>query len=131
MTSTLNSSPSMNCSTDISNSSFNSTLFSEVDNPFAWNSKEIARLINIIVRPILVVLGTIGNGLSFFIMRRSSLKNLSTCFYMSILALTDTGKFLTVLKRPERVIEVKRPKAAIYFMCCGPAIEVLDQIPEE
>ena len=131
MTSTLNSSPSMNCSTDISNSSFNSTLFSEVDNPFAWNSKEIARLINIIVRPILVVLGTIGNGLSFFIMRRSSLKNLSTCFYMSILALTDTGKFLTVLKRPEIVIEVKRPKAAIYFMCCGPAIEVLDQIPEE
>ena len=96
----LNSSLSMYYSVGICNSSFNCTTFSEVDNPFVWNSKEIARLINIIVRPILVVLCTIGNGLSFFIMRRSSLKNLSTCFYMSILALTDTGKFLTVFKRP-------------------------------
>ena len=121
----------MNYSMDISNSSFNSTLFSEVDSPFAWNSKEVARLINIIVRPILVVFGTMGNGLSFFIMRRSSLKNLSTCFYMSILALTDTGNFLTVFKRPEIVIEVKRPKAAIYYMCYGPPTEVLHQVPEE
>ena len=84
----------MNYSMDISNSSLNSTSFSEVDDQIVWNSKEIARLINVIVRPILVVFGTIGNGLSFFIMRRSSLKNLSTCFYMSILALTDTGKFV-------------------------------------
>ena len=89
----------MSYSMDISNSSFNSTSFSEVDDPFVWNSKEIARLINIIVRPMLVVFGTIGNGLSFFIMRRSSLKNLSTCFYMSILALTDTGKFFNSFQK--------------------------------
>ena len=104
MASVLISSLSMSYSVDISNSSFNSTKFSEVDNPFVWNSKEIARLINIIVRPILVVFGTIGNGLSFFIMRRSSLKNLSTCFYMSILALTDTGELFNSFQKCQNKI---------------------------
>ena len=55
---------------------------------------EIVRIIDLTIKPILVVFGTIGNGLSFYIMRRTSLKNLSTCFYMSILALADTGEKL-------------------------------------
>ena len=55
------------------------------------DNREIARIIHIIVRPTLVVFGTIGNTLSFFIMRRSSLKHLSTCFYMAILALAGHG----------------------------------------
>ena len=59
-----------------------------------WDNKEIARIIHVIVRPTLVVFGTIGNTLSFYIMRRSSLKHLSTCFYMAILALADTGEWL-------------------------------------
>ena len=80
-------------SMDTSNSSFNSTPYPDVDESFEWNSKEIARMINIVVRPILVIFGTIGNGLSFYVMRRSSLKNLSTCFYMSILAVADTGEW--------------------------------------
>ena len=57
-----------------------------------WDNKEITRIIHVIVRPTLVVFGTIGNTLAFYIMRRSSLKHLSTCFYMSILALADTGE---------------------------------------
>ena len=61
-----------------------------------WDNKEIARIIHVIVRPILVVFGTIGNTLSFYIMRRSSLKHLSTCFYMSILALADTGEWFSI-----------------------------------
>ena len=36
-----------------------------------WDNKEIARIIHVIVRPILAVFGTIGNTLSFYIMRRS------------------------------------------------------------
>ena len=52
----------------------------------------ITRIVQLIVRPILIVFGTIGNLLSFYIMRKGSLKNVSTCFYMSILALADTGK---------------------------------------
>ena len=55
-------------------------------------SEEIARLIQIIVRPILIVIGTIGNLLTIYIMRRTSLKDVSSCFYMSILALADTCK---------------------------------------
>ena len=53
---------------------------------------EMTRIIHVTVRPILIVFGTIGNLLSFYVMRRGSLKNASTCFYMSILALADTGK---------------------------------------
>ena len=59
-----------------------------------WDNREIARIIHVIVRPTLVVFGTTGNILSFYIMRRSSLKHLSTCFYMAILALADTGMSL-------------------------------------
>ena len=53
---------------------------------------EITRLIQIIIRPILIVAGTIGNGLTIYIMRRTSLKHLSTCFYMFVLAVADTSK---------------------------------------
>ena len=59
---------------------------------FKWTNAEIARLIQIIFRPILVIFGTIGNGLAIYIMRRTSLKHLSSCFYMVVLALADTSK---------------------------------------
>ena len=71
----------------------------ETDDPTestTWNNREIARIIHVIVRPTLVVFGTIGNTLSFYIMRRSSLKHLSTCFYMAILALADTGEWFSI-----------------------------------
>ena len=56
------------------------------------NNEEIVRMIQIIVRPPIIILGTIGNLLTFFTMRRGSLKEQSTCFYMTILALADTGE---------------------------------------
>ena len=61
-------------------------------NAFKWTNEEIARLIQIVFRPILFTLGTVGNGLTVYIMRKSTLKDVSSCFYMSILALADTGK---------------------------------------
>ena len=57
-----------------------------------WTNEEIARLIQIIVRPILIIIGTIGNGLTFYIMRKTSLKDVSSCFYMAVLALADSSK---------------------------------------
>ena len=62
-----------------------------------WTEEEIAELIQLIVRPIIIVFGTIGNMLSFYIMRSTSLKESSSCFYMSILALTDTRKCTFIL----------------------------------
>ena len=59
---------------------------------FKWTDEEIARLMHLIFRPILIIVGTIGNCLTIFIMRRTSLKYLSTCFYMVLLALVDTSK---------------------------------------
>ena len=41
---------------------------------------------------IIIIFGSIGNILTFIIMRRGSMKDVSTCFYMSILALADTGE---------------------------------------
>ena len=44
--------------------------------------------------PIFIVFGTIGNILIFIVMRRGSLKDASTCLYMAVLAIADTGEFL-------------------------------------
>ena len=44
---------------------------------------------------ILPILGGFGNILSFIVMQRGSLREVSTCFYMSMLALADTGKYIT------------------------------------
>ena len=53
--------------------------------------EKIKKMIWFISHPILILFGTFGNLLVFIVMRRGSLKNVSTCFYMSILALADTG----------------------------------------
>ena len=51
-----------------------------------------AEIILIVSYIIIIILGSIGNILTFIIMRRGSMKDVSTCFYMSILALADTGE---------------------------------------
>ena len=53
---------------------------------------EVERLIFVVTTPPLVVFGSFGNILTFIVMRTASLKDVSTCFYMSILALADTGE---------------------------------------
>ena len=73
------------------NSSNNTTEYTPFEETFA-EIPEIARLIQIIFRPILIIVGTIGNGLTIYIMRRTALKYLSTCFYIFVLALADTSK---------------------------------------
>ena len=77
---------------EISNSYNTTTEFTFVEEPFKWTNDEVARFIQIIFRPILVIFGTIGNGLIIYIMRRTSLKHLSTCFYMFLLAVADSSK---------------------------------------
>ena len=44
---------------------------------------------------VLPVVGGFGNILTFIVMQRGSLKEVSTCFYMSILVMADTGKYNT------------------------------------
>ena len=66
-----------------------STTVEEEEDP----NREIVRMIQVIGRPPIILVGTVGNLLTFFAMQRGSLKNMSTLFYMAILALADTGKF--------------------------------------
>ena len=56
------------------------------------NYEETTRLMQVYIRPVLIVGGTVGNLLAFCVMRRGSMKKVSTCFYMAILALADTGE---------------------------------------
>ena len=51
-----------------------------------------ADIISIVSYIIIIIFGSIGNILSFIIMRGGSMKDVSTCFYMSILTLADTGE---------------------------------------
>ena len=74
------------------NSSNATTQSMSVRETFKWTDAEIARLIQIIFRPILVIVGTVGNCLTIYIMRRTLLRNLSRCFYMAVLALAVTSK---------------------------------------
>ena len=48
------------------NSSINTTEPTSTGEPFKWTNVEIARLIQIIFRPILVIVGTIGNVVAIF-----------------------------------------------------------------
>ena len=56
-------------------------------------NEEIGRFIHIIVRPFLFIFGNVGNCLTIYIMRRTSLKDVSSCFYMFLLAQADTRKY--------------------------------------
>ena len=65
---------------------------------YVYSTAEIILVVSFII---IVVFGSIGNILTFIIMRRGSMKDVSTCFYMSILALADTGetiKFYMIIK---------------------------------
>ena len=53
---------------------------------------KLGRMVVITTFPPIIIFGTIGNVLTFFVMQQGSLKDSSTCFYMSVLALADTGK---------------------------------------
>ena len=86
----LNGNMSLVDSFNIFNSTINTTTSSLAEEKLSKD--EIARWIHIIVRPVLIVFGTIANCLSFYVMRRTSLKYVSSCFYMSLLALADTSK---------------------------------------
>ena len=48
---------------------------------------------------VILVVGTVGNLLSFIVMQRGSLKKSSTCFYMAMLAVADSSKFIVSLCR--------------------------------
>ena len=90
MASTLDPFVAVNSTTSIDVSNATKT---EIQQTFTgYSAVELARLLNVVIRPVLIAFGTIGNGLSFFIMRQGSLKKMSTCFYLSVLPLADTSK---------------------------------------
>ena len=74
----------------ILNTSTTEDPLNAAETPVSDDNREVARLVQVFMRPILIIFGTYGNAMSFYIMRRGSLKKLSTCFYMAMLAIADT-----------------------------------------
>ena len=78
-------------STDNTSESYSDyILVNEIDN----TDKEIVRIVVIATFPVILIIGSIGNVLTFVIMQKGSLKHSSTCFYMAMLAVADTGECL-------------------------------------
>ena len=65
----------------------------KVNYSVSFSKNEVARLLQVFMRPLLIILGTYGNAVSFYIMRRGSLKEVSTCSYKAMLAIADTGEY--------------------------------------
>ena len=54
------------------------------NNSFYYNDGErIGRLITLVCYPVIILVETIGNILTFIVMQRGSLKHSSNCFYMN------------------------------------------------
>ena len=65
------------------NTSENSANISENYSSYYIQEEQIGRLIALVCYPVIIIIGTVGNILTFFVMQRGSLKSSSTCFYMA------------------------------------------------
>ena len=86
----------------LANQSYINHMEPTINDKVHWTDnteEDFARMIVITMFPIIAILGTIGNVLSFIEMRQGYLLHSSTGFYMSILALADTltGKCFRLL----------------------------------
>ena len=77
----------------------NTTEVGEIGKPHPYDDYKqiyinIKWWIDVIAFITLPIFGGFGNILTFIVMQRGSLKEVSTCFYMSMLALADTGKYI-------------------------------------
>ena len=90
------------------------------------NIAEIIRLMHVYGRPVIIVFGTLGNVLAFIVMRRGSMRHVSTCFYMAILALADTGQWMLTsisnLLQKSFISDQQHTKVTNCFL--SPSIEV-------
>ena len=78
------------------NETGNDTVYSDATGDggfygFDTRGRPTAMWATLIVLPVLVLCGTLGNSVTLVVLRTGELKVLSTCFYMSVLAVADTG----------------------------------------
>ena len=83
--------------TSLAEVNLNSSADADAEDYLYDEDYETAKIVILSTFPVIFVIGTIGNLLTFIVMQRGSLKHSSTCFYMAMLAVADTCKyFLTV-----------------------------------
>ena len=75
------------------------TSLNIVDSPKHSNldyggKEEIGQKVHLVVGACILLFGTFGNVMTLLILRTKQLRELSTCIYMSAMAVCDLGKFL-------------------------------------
>ena len=55
--------------------------------------RQMIRIVYIFVYLVILIVGSVGNSLTFIIMQRGSLKHSSTCFYMAMLSVADMCEY--------------------------------------
>ena len=81
-----------NANDDNNSGILNGTLINETNNERYDGETMTMRIIFTVIPIIIIIFGTVGNIISFVILRSGDLKKISTCFYMSVLAVSDTGE---------------------------------------
>ena len=86
--------------TTLAEVNLSSSTDADTEDYFYDEDFETVKIVILSTFPLIFVIGTIGNLLTFIVMQRGSLKHSSTCFYMAMLAVADTCKyFLAVCVR--------------------------------
>ncbi len=60
----------------------------------AYTMYQVGMYIQLVYTPIVVIIGLVGNSLSFVIMNKKSNRQISCCFYLCVLAVSDTSLLL-------------------------------------
>ena len=84
---------------------------------------EIAKIVTLSTFPIILVMGTLGNLLTFIVMQRGTLKHSSTCFFMAMLAVADTCKCFLIFLPIHILKEIynhQKTKYVILISCFTP-----------
>ena len=93
---------------------FNLSTLSDYD----LSEFEIDRLITIIFLPLIIIVGTIGNFITFIVMQKGSLKHSSSCFYMAVLSLSDTSMYFTLFN--QTYLDNKQNTSSLFWaICCS------------
>ena len=60
---------------------------------FNEREEEVGQTIHLVVGGCILTVGTLGNVMTLVILSTKQLRKLSTCLYMSLMAVCDLGKF--------------------------------------
>ena len=83
----------MNQTENATTASLNIVDFPKHPNLDNEEKEQIGQKVHLVVGGCILLFGTFGNVMTLMILRTKQLRKLSTCIYMSVMAVCDLGKF--------------------------------------